>query len=107
MIGQMNCLVEVQSVTVTQNSDGDIVATPSYSWSKWANIEQNSGNLGITQGMSSFNESYRLQMWYEPTRPTRANYLITYGDKTMKVVSVNVDNEGNRMIENIIADTSN
>lgn len=107
MIGQMNCLVEVQSVTVTQNADGDIVATPSYSWSKWANIEQNSGNLGIAQGMSSFNESYRLQMWYEPTRPTRANYLITHDGKTMKVVSVNVDNEGNRMIENIIADTSN
>lgn len=107
MIGEMNCLVEVQSVSVAQNADGDIVATPSYSWSKWAKVEQNSGNLGITNGMSNFTESYRLQMWYEPTRPTRANYLITYGDKTMKVVSVNVDNEGNRMIENIIADTSN
>lgn len=103
----MNCLVEVQSVTVVQNVDGDIVATPSYSWSKWADIKQNSGNLGINNGMGSFNESYRVQMWYEPTRPTLANYILTYNGKTMKVVSVDVDNEGNRMIENIIADTSN
>lgn len=107
MIGQMNCLVEVQSVTVVQNADGDIVATPSYSWQKWAKVEQNSGNLGINNGMGSFNESYRIQMWYEPTRETKANYIITYNNKTMKVVSVNVDNEGNRMIETIIADTSN
>lgn len=103
----MNCLVEVQSVTVVQNADGDIVATPSYSWQKWANIEQNSGNLGIGNGMMNYSESYRIQMWYEPTRQTKANYIITYNGKEMKVVSVNVDNEGNRMIENIIADTSN
>lgn len=103
----MNCLVQVQSVTVTQDANGDIVATPSGAWSKWADIQQNSGNLGINNGMGSYNESYRIQMWYEPSRPTRANYVLTYNGKSMKVVSVNVDNEGNRMIENIIADTSN
>lgn len=107
MIGQMNCLVEVQSVTVVQDANGDIVPTPSSAWQKWANVEQNSGNLGINNGMGSFNESYRLQMWYEPTRPTMANYIITYKTKVMKVISVNVDNEGNRMLETIIADTSN
>jgi head-tail adaptor len=107
MIGQMNCLIEVQSVSVSQNTDGDIEATPSAAWNKWADIKQNSGNLGITQGMGSFNESFRVQMWYEPTRPTLPNYILTYNGKTMKVVSVDVDNEGNRKVENIIADTSN
>lgn len=107
MIGEMNCLVQVQSVAVTQNESGDIEATPSTAWSKWGKVELDSGNLLISQGMSSFNESYRVQMWYEPTRPTRANYLLTYNGKTMKVYNVRLDNEGNRMVENITAYTSN
>lgn len=107
MIGQMNCLVQVQSVAVSQNDDGDIIATPSTVWNKWANVEQNSGNLGINNGMSNFTESYRLEMWYEPSRPTQPNYIITFDGKSMKVISVNVDNQGNRKVERIIADTSN
>lgn len=103
----MNCLVQVQSVAVSQNDDGDIVATPSTVWSKWADVQQDSGSLLISQGMSNFTESYRLQMWYEPTRPTQANYLITYNGKTMKVYNVRLDNEGNRTVENITAYTSN
>ena len=107
MIGQMNCLVQVQSVTVTQDSNGDIVATPAAAWSKWGNVTQDSGNLLISQGMSSFNESFRVQMWYEPSRPTLANYILTYNGKTMKVYNVRLDNEGNRMTETITAYTSN
>lgn len=103
----MNCLIEVQSVSVSQNTDGDIEATPSTAWNKWAKVEQDSGNLLISQGMSSFNESFRVQMWYEPTRPTLANYILTYNNKTMKVYNVRLDNEGNRMVENITAYTSN
>ena len=107
MIGAMNCLVQVQSVSVTQDSDGNIVATPSSVWNKWAKVEQDSGNLLISQGMSNFSESYRIQMWYERNKPTLANYLLTYNGKTMKVYNVRVDNEGNRMIETITAFTSN
>lgn len=107
MIGQMNCLVQVQSITVTQDANGDIVATPSTAWSKWAEVQQDSGNLLISQGMSSFNESFRVKMWYEATRPTLANYIITYNGKTMKVYNVRLDNEGKRTVENITAYTSN
>lgn len=107
MIGQMNCLVQVQSVAVTQDADGDIVTTPSAAWSKWARIEQDSGNLLISHGMINFIESFRVQMWYEPSRPTQANYVLTYNGKEMKVYNVRLDNEGNRMIENITAFTSN
>lgn len=107
MIGQMNCLIEVQSVTVAQNVDGDIVTTPSYSWQKWADVSQDSGNLLISQGMMNFSESYRVKMWYEPTRPTKANYVLTYNGKSLKVYNVRLDNEGNRMIETITCYTSN
>ena len=107
MIGSMNCLVQVQSVTVTQDNNGDIVATPSSTWNKWAEVSQDSGNLLISQGMSSFNESFRVQMWYEPSRPTQPNYILTYNGKTMKVYNVRLNNEGNRMTETITAYTSN
>lgn len=107
MIGEMNCLVQVQSISVVQDADGNIVATPSTVWNKWAKVSQDSGNLLISQGMSNFTESYRLEMWYERTRPTKANYLITYNNKTMKVYNVRLDNEGNRMKETITAFTSN
>lgn len=107
MIGEMNCLVQVQSVNVTQDADGNIIATPSSVWNKWAKVEQDSGNLLISQGMGNFSESYRLEMWYEKLRPTRANYLITYQGKTMKVYNVRVDNEGNRAKETVTAFTSN
>jgi len=107
MIGQMNCLVQVQSVAVTQDENGDIVATPAAAWSKWAEITQDSGNLLISQGMGSFNESFRVQMWYEPSRPTQPNYILTYNGKTMKVYNVRLNNEGNRMTETITAYTSN
>ena len=107
MIGEMNCLVQVQSVSVTQDSDGNIIATPSTMWNKWAKIIQDSGNLFISQGMSNFSESFRLEMWYEKTRPVYANYLITYNGKTMKVYNVRLDNEGNRMKETVTAYTSN
>jgi hypothetical protein len=107
MIGEMNCLIGVQSVSVTQDANGDLVVTPSAAWQKWATISQDSGNLLISQGMMNFNESYRVEMWYEPTRPTKANYILTYNGKTMKVYNVRLDNEGKRMTETITAYTSN
>lgn len=107
MIGEMNCLVQVQSVSVTQDSEGNIVATPSSAWNKWMRVRQTSGSLLISQGMSNFSESFELEGWYERTRPTKANYLITYNGKTMKVYNVIPDNEGNRMKEVITAYTSN
>ncbi len=107
MIGEMNCLVQVQSVLVTQDGDGNIIAVPSGAWVKWAKVQQDSGSLLISQGMSNFMESFRLEMWYERNRPIQANYLITYNGKTMKVYNVRLDNEGNRMKETITAYTSN
>jgi hypothetical protein len=107
MIGEMNCLIQVQSVDVSQDSNGDIVVTPSAAWSKWANIQQNSGSLLLSMGMTNFNESYTVKMWYEATRPTKANYILTYNGKVMKVYNVVPDNEGKRMMETIIAYTSN
>ncbi len=107
MIGEMNCLVQVQSISVTQDTDGNIVATPSSVWNKWAKVRQDSGNLLISQGMSNFSESFSLEMWYEKTKPTKANYLITYNGKTMKVYNVRPDNEGTRVKEIITAYTSN
>lgn len=107
MIGEMNCLVQVQSISVTQDADGNIIATPSSVWNKWGNITQDSGNLLISQGMSNFSESYRVQMWYEKTRPVKANYLLIYNGKTMKVYNVRLDNEGQRMIETLTCYTSN
>jgi len=107
MIGEMNCFVQVQSVSVTQDADGNIIATPSSVWNKWGKIRQNSSNLAITEGMSNYQESYTVEMWYEKNRPTRANYLLTYDGKTMKVLSVRLDNEGTRVLETITAYTSN
>lgn len=107
MIGQMNCLVDVQSVAVSQDGNGDLVVTPSVSWQKWANISQDSGTLLIGMGLTNFNESYKVQMWYEPSRPTKANYIITYEGKSLKVYNVKLDNEGKRTIETITAYTGN
>jgi hypothetical protein len=107
MIGEMNCLIEVQSVSVSQDVNGDLVVTPSTAWQKWGNITQDSGNLLISQGMTNFNESYRVEMWYEATRPTKANYILSYNGKTMKVYNVRLDNEGKRMMERVTAYTSN
>lgn len=107
MIGEMNCLIEVQSVAVTQDANGDIITTPSTVWKKWAKVEQNSGNLLMSQGMTNFSESYTVEMWYEPTRPTKANYVLTYNGKEMKIYNVRPDKEGNRAKEVITAFTSN
>jgi head-tail adaptor len=107
MIGEMNCLINVQSVTVVQDDNGDIVSTPSVAWNKWADVQQDSGNFLISNGMTDFNESYRIKTWYEPTRETKAGYLITYNNKVMKVYNVRRDNEGNRTKEIITAFTSN
>jgi hypothetical protein len=108
MIGEMNCLVDVQSVAVSQDAGtGDIIITPSVAWQRWAKVEQDSGNLLISQGMTNFNESFRLQMWYDTQRPTKANYIITYNNKTLKVYNVRLDNEGKRMVETVTCYTSN
>jgi uncharacterized LabA/DUF88 family protein len=107
MIGEMNCLVQVQSVSVTQDTDGNIIATPSSVWNKWGKRRQNCSNLASTEGMSNYQESYTVEMWYERNRPTRANYLLTYDGKTMKVLSVRLDNEGTRVLETVTAYTSN
>lgn len=108
MIGEMNCLITIESVEIAQTADGDIVKRrPDKVWKKWGKIEQNSGNLLISHGMINFTESYTVEMWYEPTRPTKANYILTYNGKTMKVYNVRLDNEGNRMIETLTCFTSN
>lgn len=107
MIGEMNCLVTINSHTIAQDVNGDIVVTPSNTWQKWANVTKNSNSLLFGQGAINYDESYRLQMWYEPSRPTLANYTIQYNGKTMKVDSVTVDDEGKRMLETITASTKN
>lgn len=107
MIGQMNCIIGIQSVAVTQDGNGDLVSTPSATWEKWGDIQQDSGSLLISQGMTNFTESYRVKMWYEQTRPTHPNYVLTYNGKKMKVYNVRLDSEGKRMVEDITAYTSN
>lgn len=107
MIGQMNCYITIKAFDVTQNVDGDIVLGSPTSWNKWANVSQSNGNLLISNGMTNFTEAFDINMWYEPTKPTQANYEIDYDGKKMKIYSVRLDNEGSRTKEKIIAYTSN
>lgn len=104
---ELNTRVQVQPYSVAQDENGDIDAVMGDAYSKWAKVEQNNGNLLITNGMTDFDESYRITMRYEDSRPTTVSSLINYKSKTLKIYNVERQVEGNAWWEVITAYTKN
>jgi head-tail adaptor len=106
-IGELNTRITIRSFSAAQDDNGDVVLTEADNWQKSAKIEQNNGDLLIASGMMNFNESYKITLRYEQSRPTKANYKIEYKDKVLKIYNVRTIDEGKAVWEVITAYTSN
>lgn len=107
MISDYNQRITIRSFSVTQDANGDIVPVEDSEYTKWAKVRQSSGNLLISNGMMNFTEAFDIEMLYEVSRPTRANYQIEYKGKLMKIYNVRIEQEGRAWTEVVTAYTSN
>ena len=100
----LNTKLLVKNYTSVQDSEtGKVSSTLTASWSKWAKVEQNSGNRVLDNAAITYREAFTITMRYELTRPTLTKYKIEYRGKDMIIHSVVREIEGAGWYERLTA----
>lgn len=98
-IGEFNRRVVIHRWGSAKDDAGGVEKVEIGSWTKWAKVEQRSGMTITAENQTQFRYDYKVTLRYESSRPTVANYTLTYDNLNMMIHSVAIDSEGNRRFE--------
>ena len=98
-IGDFNRRVTLQRWGSAVDEAGGTEKVEIASWTKWAKVEQRSGMSMTNANQLQFKYDYKITMRYEVSRPTVANYTLTYDGLNMMIHSVAIESEGRRQFE--------
>jgi head-tail adaptor len=98
---KLNRRVTVRRYEATQNEIGGLVAVQTGAWSKWAEVQDRTGNVSRSSDQDQWQYDHVVVMRYEPNRQTRSNDVIFYENVPMRINSIQIRNEGAKSWEYI------
>lgn len=98
---KLNRRVTVRRYTGVKNEFGGLIPVQTGSWTKWADVEVQSGNNINEQQQGQWTYDTTIIMRYEVARPTKSNDVIEYDGATYKINSIGIEVEGAKSWERI------
>lgn len=98
---KLNRRVTVRRYTGIKNEFGGLIPVQTGSWTKWADVEVQSGSNINDQQQGQWTYDTTIIMRYEVARPTKSNDVIEYDGATYKINSIGIEVEGAKSWERI------
>ena len=94
MVGKMNIRITVNNLTSVKDAGGGVSKTSAVAFSLWANAENRTGQANFIEGQRSEGYDYKFTARYYDTKLVNTKHTITYDGKLLKVISVQIKDEG-------------
>lgn len=91
--------VTIFRYTTSQNEMGGLVSVLTGSWSKWAEVQDRSGDEQKQYDQSQWTLQSIMVMRYEKDRPLRSNDVIQYENEFYKILNISIRREGHKFWE--------
>ena len=95
--------VTIHRYTTAKNEFGGLVAVETGSWSKWAEVQDRSGDTAQQYNQSQWTDNQVFVMRYEKERPLRSNDVIEYESQFFKINNISIRREGFKSFEYVLA----
>lgn len=94
MVGQMNERITVNNLTSVKDAGGGVSKTSSVAFSLWVKAESRTGQANFIEGQRPADYDYKFTARHYDSKLVNTKQTITYGGKLMKVISVQIKDEG-------------